>query len=432
MTSDALDALLAAQAKLMQLRQSHNAIKEQVVTITHSVQESATRGIKASALCLDKLPAHLGWESQAVSRSLRHTPTDSIEEPPLLEETSIPFLGGQVLEEPVLLKETPSLPPKTVVLYPDIAVAWLARQMVAPARLWLLARLADERGQGWLSLEELGKKFCDAASAFRFVGKRQLRNLLKQGEEIFWTCRHNRLWLRSTVKVAAALGIEKFKQVAVKLPVAQLLEKISVVRAYFYATFHSSRACQPQLETQFSPPIARQTLKKITHLSRQTQRRYERLAKIRTLANFAVGHPLTPEREQIAAAQYGNALFHLTDYAGTHGRAGITYLAWQLPNSYGSGQLLQPLGRKRRLNRKLAVLWQKGTAGNDKSSGANQRRRQTKRFFKEAVQATKSYNRSPNQTVYWASSLTALKKQLGTRAKRTAFWYVLPAVHSNI
>ena len=404
-------ALLEAQARLQQLRA--------VVPNTQPcrpIQPEATTSSQIATYreCIRRLPAHLGWESQLVSRSLRHTPIDIIEESPVLEEIPI-------LEEPVL-EETPDLSLQTVILYPDIAVVLLQRQLVATARLWLLARLVDERGQGWLPLEELREKFCHVASPLWLCGKRQFRNLLKQGEGLFWTCRHNRLWLRSVIKVATTLGIERINGVAVKLPVALLLEKISVVRAYFYATFHSSRCRGDQPKQWLSPPIARQTLKTITHLSRQTQRRYERLAKIRTLANFAVGHPLTPEREQIAAAQYGNALFHLTDYAGTHGRAGITYLAWQLPNSYGSGQLLQPLGRKRRLNRKLAVLWQKGTAGNDKSSGANQRRMQTKRFFEEAVQAAKSYNRSPNQDAYWVSNPSA-------PTKRRAFWYVLPAVH---
>ena len=407
-------ALLEAQARLQQLRA--------VVPNTQPCRPIQPEAITSSQIatyreCIRRLPAHLGWGSQLVSRSLRHTPIEDREEPFLLEET--PILEEPILEEPVLLKETPDLSSQTVILYPDIAVVLLQRQLVATARLWLLARLVDERGQGWLPLEELREKFCHVASPLWLCGKRQFRNLLKQGEGLFWTCRHNRLWLRSVVKVATTLGIERMNGVAVKLPVAHLLQKISVVRAYFYATFHTQRARRDQ---PISPPIARQTLKTITHLSRQTQRRYERLAKIRTLANFAVGHPLTPEREQIAAAQYGNALFHLTDYAGTHGRAGITYLAWQLPNSYGSGQLLQPLGRKRRLNRKLAVLWQKGTAGNDKSSGANQRRMQTKRFFEEAVQAAKSYNRSPNQDAYWVSNPSA-------PTKRRAFWYVLPAVH---
>lgn len=411
-------ALLEAQARLQQLRQgvcrqTVNADRPQQTTWGRPIQSEAATSSQIATYreCIRRLPAHLGWESQLVSRSLQHTPIDIIEESPVLEEIPI-------LEEPVL-EETPDLSLQTVILYPDIAVVLLQRQLVATARLWLLARLVDERGQGWLPLEELREKFCGVASPLWLCGKRQFRNLLKQGEGLFWTCRHNRLWLRSVVKVATTLGIERMNGVAVKLPVAHLLQKISVVRAYFYATFHTQRV---KGDRTVSPPIARQTLKTITHLSRQTQRRYERLAKIRTLANFAVGHPLTPEREQIAAAQYGNALFHLTDYAGTHGRAGITYLAWQLPNSYGSGQLLQPLGRKRRLNRKLAVLWQKGTAGNDKSSGANQRRMQTKRFFEEAVQAAKSYNRSPNQDAYWVSNPSA-------PTKRRAFWYVLPAIH---
>ena len=43
----------------------------------------------------------------------------------------------------------------------------------------------------------------------------------------------------------------------------------------------------------------------------------------------------------------------MKDFRGYQGKKGKTYLAWQLPNSYGGGHQQRPKGRQKRINRRL-------------------------------------------------------------------------------
>jgi hypothetical protein len=201
-------------------------------------------------------------------------------------------------------------------------------------------------------------------------GRRQLRNLLRAGEGVYWTRDKTRVWLRSTVRVAAALGVERLTGRPVALPLDALRDGIGTFRAHLYAAFHSGRA---RGETGSGMPVARETLAHLSGAGASSQRAYEARIGLTTQSNFAIGEAVTAAGQEEQAWRHGRALFDLRDHDGQQGRAGKRYLAWQLPNSYTGQHPQRPKGRQKRINRQLQDLVTQGMPGND---GAGRARRE--------------------------------------------------------
>jgi hypothetical protein len=225
---------------------------------------------------------------------------------------------------------------------------------------------------------------------------------LTRGENLFWLRDGRRLWLRSPLKVASGLDIGRLNNRPVALPVSILLQSIGLVRAHFYASFHSGRVHEKERSTK-PAPIARATLQALCQTSRRTLRQYEQRAGVQKRRNFAVGKPLSLVDFQNQAWERGRAVFRLIDHGGRVGRKGANYTAWQLPNSYSGPHKQRPKGRQKRINRKLADLFMKGMTGNGKHADQIQRTESAgrRRFFNSGVTASTNYNRCPDQDVYW-------------------------------
>ena len=326
-------------------------------------------------------------------------------------------------------------------LYPDIALGMLREERTAAGRVWLLLRALDAPGRGMVSLDDARAALCGKESPLRLCGWRRLRQLLAEGEGVFWarergrvddgrrTTVHcplptahsplptphcplptaHRLRLFGPARVAAALGVRRLVGRPVGLPLSALLGPIGDARAHLYAAFHSGRArgmtndelrvtneegaLHSSLVTRHSSlgaPIARDTLAALSGVCARSQAAYERRAGVAARANIALGErvaascPAGPA-EQERAWGHGRALFRLKDYGGRHGRPGAVYLAWRLPNAYGlaRGHQTCPKGRQKRINRRLADLFTKGMTGN--GAGIE------KRFFGTAAAAFKNY-----------------------------------------
>ena len=252
-----------------------------------------------------------------------------------------------------------------------------------------------------------------------------MRNLLRAGEGVFWQRGADRIWLRSTVKAALALGVSRLTGRPVELPVQTLTAGIGAVRAHFYASFHSGRARERHAG---SKPIARETLARVTGVSRRCQRGYEEIAGIRAQTNYAIGPRADGETEKELAWQKGQALFTLQDYRGCQGRQRQRYLAWQLPNSYHAPHARRGRGRQKRLNRQLALarhqdaLCTQRDAGNVIVAGeAAATCRQ--RYYPQGAQAARAYNRRPHEMVYWQGG--------GGQRQRFRLWYALGEVNGR-
>lgn len=372
--------LQAAQQRLLQLRAEVRASRPEVEGQQRALFEEVEKdGKRPFPTTISQLPAHLGWESAAVTQALRQgKPAQSA----IVRPTAV-SVETAVSHSPTL--------PKTIKLYPDVALGLLRQEQVAAGRLWLLLQAADTTGCGWLDESRARQLFSSKRGDLRFCGVRQLRNLLAQGDDLFWVRQNGRIWLRSVAKVAFALEIPRLKLRPVALPVSVLRQKIGTVRAHLYATFHSSRTRPDQAKK----PISRETVEQITEVTPRTQRRYERKAKVKRQAQFAIGGVASTDSLQARAWEQGQATFQFKDFKGAQGPQGKSYVAWQLPNSYVGPHAPQPKGRQKRINQTLTDLFMQGMTGND------QRLSVTRRFFDNGRFAAKSYSRNPEQDHYW-------------------------------
>lgn len=390
------------------------------------------------------LPNHLGWGSAALTAVLRHRQqaantvddgqawvnswpqefkSSSIESKPACDQTELP--------------PTQNAPSRDAVkLYPDIGLGMLRQEMTAPGRLWLMLRYLDEEGRGVVRIDIIAKTLTKKSSKLRLCGQRQLRNLLHEGEGVFWSRDKEYVWLYSAAKVAYALDVAGLTGRPVALPVAALVEGIGAFRAHLYAAFHSGRAKETPHDdrachfdklsasserSRRAMPIARDTLTGLSGVGRSSQRAYEERVGIDVQANFAVGDLATKENQEKRAWAHGQALFELKDYRGQQGKKGKTYLAWQLPNSYSGQHHLRPQGRQKRINRELKDLVMKGMPGNvgrTRETGVSDgTRKPEKIYFPNGKLAAKAYGRDAERELYW--------KRGGTGNGRFDLWQQL-------
>ncbi|MFN2190282.1 MAG: hypothetical protein ACK2T3_16080, partial [Candidatus Promineifilaceae bacterium] len=301
-------------------------------------------------------------------------------------------------------------------LYPDLALGMLRHDLAAVGRVWLLLQYMDTEGRGWLTLGEIRKQLTDEDSGLHICGLRQLRKLLSRGDGLFWQRDDERLWLRSTSKTAAALGVRRLAGRAVALPISALLQGIGKLRAHFYASFHSGRNKESSRTNQ-SNLIARSTLSHLCSTSRRSQQRYEKLVGVESQSHIAIGGASSTENNQHMAWEKGMALFRFTDSAGKRGRKGISYSAWQLPNSYSSPHKTLPKGKQKRINRELADLFMKGMTGNGKGShvfdqgGAHcdgsEDKRTHRLYHKNSQSAAANYERVSGSEAYWPDRMSS-------------------------
>ena len=297
--------------------------------------------------------------------------------------------------------------PATVTIHSSIALAILRQHAEAPARVYFLLRVIDKGGRGWLSVENIRRELTRNDSPLRICGWRRLRQLLREGEGVFWQRDDNdRLWLKGAHRIAYTLDSGRLQGFPVELPISALLGGIQAVRAAFYATFHGGRD---------SKPISRETLESLSGIPGRTQLEYDRVARVERRRNIAIGERHTNENAQERAWRHGRAAFHFIDTEGRQGRAGREYVAWHLPNSYQTAYQRRSRGSRKRLNRKLADLVKKGIPGNDG-------RAIEKLFFPNGALAARQYNRDPERDAYW-------RQENPTRA-RGGLWHVIAGIES--
>lgn len=315
-----LTALQAANQRLLARREAQAAKRSALATLPI-----------ARSVCL---PDHLVWGCQRLSTVIYSAPPQNT--PP----------AKALVVAPISAESATTTPGATVRVQPSILLAMLRQQKEAAGRVWLLARHLDPQGRGWLTIAALRQHLTNKQSANRICGWRRLRQIITAGQGVFWqTDAQGRLWLRSTARVAATLHVERLAGTAVRLPVATLLDNIRIVRAHFFASFHSGR--------HTANPISRQALAQLSGVAERTQRNYDRLTQTRAAANVAVGAALSAENRQTTSYRRRHGCFVLTDRQGKQGAAGRQYHAWRLPNSYHGVHERDRRGHHRKLNRWL-------------------------------------------------------------------------------
>ncbi len=412
-------ALLAANEQLLNLRAQYGDYSPGEEKDGHHSQ------IVAQEVLLHALPDHLGWDSGRLTSVLRASQPchEAAPKPNSAAAGAIP--GNFSLRKPPTPAKRP-FPPKnskspgpaalnpkdSIKIYPDIALGMLRQEQAAAGRLWLLLRYFDQSGSGVIRIVNIRETFTTAKAPLRFCGWRQLRNLLHQGEGLFWQRDKERIWLRSAGKVAANLDVRQLNGRPVAVPVKHLLGSIGEARAYLYATFHAGRQlCRN--DQAGDKPIARDTLTALTGLTAESQRGYERRVGMQVNRNYAVGERIDASNKEERVWRQGKAAFEFVDYEGGQGKPGRGYLAWQLPNSYRVALAHRPKGRQKRINQMLSDLFMKGMTGNAQQVIE-------KRYFGDAARAVRARKRRQTGQVeddlYW--------QQKGNG--RFCLWHKLP------
>ncbi|MCA9932151.1 MAG: hypothetical protein KC419_26890, partial [Anaerolineales bacterium] len=269
-------ALLAAQKRLLALREQLSEKSNQLSVIgNHSLPHCPP---------ITALPPHLGWGSAALTAVLRQSSRQAVGE---CEISAVEATSQSSVLSPQSLVLSPD---DTIKLFPDIALGLLRQEQTAPGRIWLLLRFLDRVGQGWIRIATAKETLTDKKSPIHTCGLRQLRNLLRDGNGLFWTRDKTRIWLKSAANVAAALGVTKLKGKPVAVPIHVLTGNIGEVRAHLYAAFHSGRAKADRRQ-----PIARETLAALTGVGRRTQLAYETVTGLTVQHNYAIGERYSPE-----------------------------------------------------------------------------------------------------------------------------------------
>ena len=366
----------------------------------------------APAALSETLPVHLGWGSAALTAVLRrqaqsvangnvpHTIVafDRLQAA-VKDNAVVNTCCDSQLDHLAANQQTDAKRPSHhnwARLYPDIGLGMLRRELTAPGRLWLMCHHLDPEGRGVLRVDILREQLTQKTSANYLCGKRQLRNLLRAGEGVFWTRdKRERLWLHSAGRVAAALGVERLTGRPVALPLSALLSGIAEFRAHLYAAFHSGRA----KDGEAGMPIARDTLATLSGVGGSSQRAYEARLRLRPQVNYAVGEVADPTKEEERAWKQGEALFTLKDYRGEQGKQGRSYLAWQLPNSYRGQHQRRPKGRQKRINRQLKDLVMKGMPGNEERAAETYK--PEKRYYPNGRSASQSRGLHIAEERYW-------------------------------
>jgi len=171
-------------------------------------------------------------------------------------------------------------------------------------------------------------------------------------------------------------------------------------------------------QSQIPNPIARETVTVLSGVSHSSQRNYEERLGIEVRSNYAVGASMESVDGQEMAWEQGGALFTLKDYRGIQGKAGRSYYAWQLPNSYDGPHQTTGRGRQKHLNRQLADLRIKRDAGNGQRGGdacvnenagnpqcPSQPQSISRLYHATPAQASHAYNRQPDQPAYWPADV---------------------------
>jgi hypothetical protein len=307
---------------------------------------------------------------------------------------------------PVPDPHLPAPTSQTIVVHPTLVLALLKEQLEAPARVYFLLRYIDRQGRGWLDVEDVRRELTHKESPLKICGWRRLRQLLHEGEGIFWKRdADNRLWLKGLHRIAYRLDLGRLQGFPIELPIEALLGGIQAVRAAFYACFHGGRDVRP---------ISRETLRQLSGIAERTQRDYDSLVQVKRRRNIAIGEAHSQENIQERAWRQGRGVFHFVDVKGRQGRKNRAYIAWQLPNSYEAPYQRRSRGSRKRLNRKLKDLLTKGITGNVETAVE-------RIFYATGALAAKAYNRDPEHDAYWEGK--------NPTRDRSRLWHVITGIH---
>lgn len=305
----------------------------------------------------------------------------------------------------------------TIKLYRSLCNQILQREEASVGRVWYLLRYLDQAGRGWLSIEDVREALTAKGSAIRVFGWRRLRQILAQGEGVYWhrECRQegHRIWLFGLGKMAQEIGVTHLSGAPTEIPVTHLLGGIQEVRAHFYALTHSRKR---------PAPIARITIRGLTGSAERTQQTYDKVSKTRSEKNLILLRIDSESDYQESLYKYGRNQFCFTDYNGSQPFSESELIARRLPNTYHAPDTHRrgSRSRQRKINRRLNALV-------DTQAQGNGQKRIEKRYYQSEKQAVQDARRNGiGEAVYWESSVSVYPARSGSGKTDTGhgcvFW----------
>lgn len=224
-------------------------------------------------------------------------------------------------------------PPNPVKLYPGLSAAALKAGLDKELALWYELRAIDVTGYGLLDLDNA---LVTLVSYFGY-SQRTAYRLLKAGDGKLWDIRQSprrpgltQILIRSLHRVAQYLNTPRVG-LPVKVRVGDFRGR-KAKRAWLYASFFKPDGSK-------SKPISRESLTAATGVKRRQQKKYDKVAGVKRVANFAFYQDgqgkLTPWRHLVT----GKSKQYLK-----HRRLG---------NTYHSRALITPKGMTKKINAQL-------------------------------------------------------------------------------
>jgi hypothetical protein len=212
----------------------------------------------------------------------------------------------------------------SIKVFPELSAAALINKVDKELSLWYELRLLDD-GSGRLPLATVKRLPYSRASLYR---------RLSQGKGIFWeidnTWKGQFIRPRGIAKLCVALDIPHLRD-PVGIPVESWFSGgIKTKKSWLYAAFFKREGVKTN-------PIARDTIEKVTGISRRQQRRYEK-GKVKRIANFAfqeIEGQVVPIMEVVS------------------GKAKEYWKTCRLGNVYHADTVFLPKGMTGRVNRAL-------------------------------------------------------------------------------
>lgn len=187
-----------------------------------------------------------------------------------------PIIGHYVVDVRITVH------PHFIKLIPELGVAALKAKVDKELALWFELRSINSWGSGNLDLKD-----AIVALTFSFnYSKRTVYRILKAGKGKFWDIYQSpRLEGRSVIKMYGVFRVAQHLKSyhlgrPVEIPTTQF-KGLQNRRACLYASFFKPQGCRAK-------PISRDSIHVATGVKRKQQRRYEQVARIRRVANFAL------------------------------------------------------------------------------------------------------------------------------------------------
>jgi hypothetical protein len=263
-----------------------------------------------------------------------------------------------------------------------------------PYRLYKILQALDQEGRGWLANTFVETSLARKGSPFFIYGRRQLKNMLRRGETLFWQRVKSgaavRIRLVSRVKVANKLLNTRLRGQEVSFPLHLLLGngrgRQAAVNAALYTTVHAGHT-----QRKSKPgPISRARLRDVSGCSSYRQRRYEQRMGVTVTSHIYILGRHSEYKLQRATLHQGLPAYKHTDYLGKINRhqRGAIYIAVRLPNSYQTPEPFAAVHsrRQRTINRQLGGLCHMGSEGSDRNE-------YVRLFHKNAPAAVHAFNR---------------------------------------